>query len=146
MARYPEEHCPTSGELQPCSQHCQISVKLNCKLDASHPCPHVQNPAWRWPAQQAQHLRGVRRPLSSRLCSFKYSSFDFTTCRSPSPLSDPVLNFNPRGCLDPRRHLTGFVLVCALRLAAGVVDPGRREDRCLGHSGGSLDAVKLNPF
>lgn len=91
------------------------------------------------------HLRGVRYPLSSSLYSLKYSSFDFTTCRSLSPLSDPVLN--PRGCLDPRRHLTGSVLVCALRLAArlgsGPRQEGGRAPRSLG---GSLDAVKLNPF
>lgn len=94
-------------------------------------------------------LRCALATYSSRLYSFKYASFDFTTCRSLSPLSDPVLNFNPRGCLDLRRHLTGSVLVCALHLTAGASDPdpGRREeDGCLGRSGGSLDAVKLNPF
>lgn len=60
VARYPEEHCPTSGELQPCSQHCQISVKLNCKLDASHPCPQMP---------RTQHGDGPHSRLStSEVC------------------------------------------------------------------------------
>lgn len=120
-------HPNSGGHSQAPSTESQ-PAKLNGKLDASAPTPQLPRP---------QHADGLHSRLStSEVCIshlqqqsvLKYKSFYFTTCCSLSPLSDAVLNFNPRVCLGAEEAAHWFrTCVCPVPHCWGRAPRPRQE-------------------
>lgn len=105
---------------------------------------------WRWSAQaDSVTLQVSLSHLAAPLCSLSNQAIDFPTLAVACPHSSSSAWLTLLTLPSPEEDHANWLcyLVCTLCLIARTVTGhGREEGRCLGHSGGSLDAVKLNLF